>query len=471
VTSVGHYVHALATRAGSFFVRGCTAALLVLIAASAAHAQYALTAAWDRNTDSTTVGYRLFYGTSAGNYQWNVDAGNNVTAPLNVPAGRYYFVVRAYNSAREYGPPSTEVSTSVGATTAPPTANIQASLQSSNTALVSWQTTNAVSATINGASVSVSGQTTIAVTASTTFTLTARSSTGATATASASVTVTPPVAGGPPLEPLNVRATVAGTRVTLSWQPNPLGGVPTEYLLYAGTSKSGSNIVRARSVGNVQAVSFDLRAGTYYARVRARNALGTSRSSTPTMFRVGATLAAPTDLTASWQGSQVTLSWVAGAADSAALMPTSYVVEAGSSPGMADLATIPIGTVTSLTADVSAGVYFVRVRGVSATGDSNPTQDIVVAAPGSAQAPEGFSAGGQGSRVILTWSPPAGGESPLGYIIEAGSDPGETDIAVIRVGNVTQFATDAPPGTYFVRIRAVNAKGPGLPSHEIVIQK
>jgi hypothetical protein len=39
------------------------------------------------------------------------------------------------------------------------------------------------------------------------------------------------------------------------------------------------------------------------------------------------------------------------------------------------------------------------------------------------------------------------------------------------VGNVTTFTTEAPPGTYFVRVRAINAKGPGLPSNEVVVEK
>ena len=65
----------------------------------------------------------------------------------------------------------------------------------------------------------------------------------------------------------------------------------------------------------------------------------------------------------------------------------------------------------------------------------------------------------------------AGGEAPAGYVIEAGSDPGLSNIATIRVGNVTSFTTEAPPGTYFVRVRAINSRGPGLPSNEVIVQK
>jgi hypothetical protein len=78
---------------------------------------------------------------------------------------------------------------------------------------------------------------------------------------------------------------------------------------------------------------------------------------------------------------------------------------------------------------------------------------------------------GEGSMVTLSWTPPAGSEAPTGYLIEAGRDPGLSDIATILVGNVTTLSTEAPPGTYFVRVRAINALGPGLPSNEVVVQK
>jgi hypothetical protein len=443
----------------------------VLLAATAAHAQYRVTATWDRNSDSLTRGYRLYYGTASGNYQWSVDAGNNISAPLNLASGRYYSVVRAYNASNQYGAASNEVTFSVGAgTTNAPTARIQASLQAPNSALVSWQTTNATSATLNGTAVPVNGSTTVSVSATTTFTIVARNSAGATATASATVTVGPTNTSGVPLPPVSVRAAVSGNRATLSWRPNSSGGTPTDYVLYVGTYSWGSNVIGGRSVGNVLSVSSDLRNGSYYARVRARNASGISRSSEQVFFRVGTQLASPTGLTADWSGTQTTVSWVPSSADSPDMVPTNYVLEAGTAPGLADVAAIPLGTSTSFSADVPTGVYYVRVRATNDNGDSDPTPDIVVAAPGTAQEPTALTSGGEGSTVTLAWTPPVG-EAVAGYVIEAGSDPGLSDIATLQVGNVTTFTTEAPPGTYFVRVRALNAKGPGLPSNEVVVVK
>ena len=89
--------------------------LLLLMTASAALAQTTVTAQWDRNTDSQTAGYRLYYGTSPGSYQWSVDAGNQTSAPITLSSGSvYYFTVRAYDANFDYGSPSNEASIDLG---------------------------------------------------------------------------------------------------------------------------------------------------------------------------------------------------------------------------------------------------------------------------------------------------------------------------------------------------------------------
>jgi predicted phage tail protein len=257
----------------------------------------------------------------------------------------------------------------------------------------------------------------------------------------------------------------------MSWRANPAGGTPTQYLIYVGTTSWGQNIVKAMPLGNVQTISTTLPPGTYYARVRAQNAQGISSSSDQTVFRIGTRLASPTNLTASWSGTTTTLRWGASAADSAETTPTDYVLEAGTSPGRADVASLSLGTATTFSADVPAGVYFVRVRARNANGDSNPTQDLVVAPPGTAPAPRDLVAGGAGATVDLSWAPPAGGDGLAGYVLEAGSEPGLADIVTVPIGSATRFTTEAPPGTYYVRVRAVNGRGLGVPSNEVVVRK
>ena len=388
--------------------RSIVALTLVLLAAAAAHAQSTVTVSWDRNTDSYTAGYRLYYGTASGNYQWSLDAGNQTSAPVNLtPGSAYYMSVRAYNSRYEFGPPSSEATINLGTPTSAPTAQIQAVLQSANTALVSWQTTNATSASINGAAVGTSGSQTVTVTATTTFTIVATGAGGATARASA--TVSPTKTPGPPA-PASLTAGVAGPKVTLNWNPGSGGTPATEYLLYVSTDSGGQNVVDGHSLGDVLTISGSLPNGRYYARVRARNAAGTSISSNQVSFIVGKTLVAPTEFAVTWSGTTATLRWKATAADSLEDTPTGYVLEAGSNPGLSDVGAVNVGNVTSVSGEVSAGTYYVRVRSVNALGTSHVTTDIALIAPGAPAAPAALvetSPAGEGAATVnLRWTAP-----------------------------------------------------------------
>ncbi len=70
-----------------------------------------------------------------------------------------------------------------------------------------------------------------------------------------------------------------------------------------------------------------------------------------------------------------------------------------------------------------------------------------------------------GSTVSLAWSPGAS-PAPLGYIIEAGSAPGLSDIGRFPVGLATQVAANVAPGSYALRVRAIGAAGDGPSSSE-----
>ena len=173
--------------------------VFVLFAASHAYAQYPVMASWDANTDAYTAGYRIYYGTASGTYQWSVDVGNQTSAPLNLSPGNFFFAVRAYNASYEYGPQSSEATLTVGGSgsgggggggsTTAPTATINATLASPTWAIVTWSTNNATSMTINGNAVGPSGSAGIAVSGATTFTIVARNDAGQTATANVTVIV------------------------------------------------------------------------------------------------------------------------------------------------------------------------------------------------------------------------------------------------------------------------------------------
>lgn len=461
----------VARLAHSWLVGAAAVALLVVFSASTASAQTAsVTAVWDRNTDTLTTGYVVHYGTTPGSYAWSYDAGNLTSAQLTLTRGSiYYFVVRAYNTSALQGPPSNEATIDLRTTTPAPTATLTATLQNGNTAVVTWQTTNAVSATLNGASVPLNGTQNYPVSTTTTFTIVAANSAGATVTRSATVTVTPPSTSAPSA-PTNMAVAVSGARATFSWRAPSSGAAPTGYLVDVGVSGTTRMIASGHNVGNVLSVAADLPKGRYNARVRAANAAGISGYSNLYQFRIGRTLVSPSGFSVQWVGTTAVLSWTAPTADGAVEnVPTAYVLEAGTAPGMSDVATVNLGNVTRFSAPIPGGVYYVRVRAENAYGGSDPTPDLVLVPPDAPGAPNTLVASRVNSTVNLRWNAPAG-SSVSGYVIEAGSAPGLSDVARLQVGPGTTFSAVAPVGTYYIRVRALNGRGPGLPSNEVLVQ-
>src|SRR5262249_19014932 len=154
--------------------------------------------------------------------------------------------------------------------------------------------------------------------------------------------------------------------------------------------------------------------------------------------------------------------------------PTEYRIEAGSAPGLSDLAAFNTGNAfTSFFTTVSgSGTFFVRVRAVAGGVISNPSNEIVVTLESSALplAPILFSPQVVGSTVTLSWFLPSGSPAATSYIIQASSKAGgPPDLANFATGNTATSitATGVVPGTYFVRILAANNAGVGPASSEV----
>jgi hypothetical protein len=177
--------------------------------------------------------------------------------------------------------------------------------------------------------------------------------------------------------------------------------------------------------------------------------------------------APPTTLNGFTAGSVVTLSWTRPSAGST---PTDYVVEAGSAPGLSNLALFHTGNdATIYTAtNVGSGVYYVRVRSSNSAGTSAPTPDLVVTVGGPCGGSPFLTSQVSGTTVTLTWTPSPGAVS---YAIEAGSSPGRTDIVAIDTGNgqTTFVATGVGSGFYFVRVRATSVCGTSPASNEQLV--
>lgn len=107
----------------------------------------------------------------------------------------------------------------------------------------------------------------------------------------------------------------------------------------------------------------------------------------------------------------------------------------------------------------------VNVAGGATTAGINFGLAPLQAAPGS---PVGFTAVASGSTAFLSWSPPTSGGTAVSYILEAGLSPGTT-IGTLPVAGTSLSIPGVGPGTYYLRVRGVNAFGTGPVSGEVAL--
>jgi predicted phage tail protein len=187
-----------------------------------------------------------------------------------------------------------------------------------------------------------------------------------------------------PGPPSGLSVAVRGASLTFAWNAPAGGGAPTSYWIDAGSSVGLSDLASfpTGSAARSYVVS-GVPAGTYYVRVRAVNNAGTSASSNEVpVFIAGdgggvcsQPPAAPSGLRYAVRGSTVTVGWNAAGGS-----PTSYILEAGSFPGQADLLVNDTGTTatTMIATGVGRGTYFVRVHARNACGTSSSSNEVAI---------------------------------------------------------------------------------------------
>lgn len=167
-------------------------------------------------------------------------------------------------------------------------------------------------------------------------------------------------------------------------------------------------------------------------------------------------------------GTNVTLNWTPASTGPA---PATYVVQAGTGPGMSNFFDGNVGGVRQVSATLGAGRYFVRVRAVNAFGASDASNEVVLnVGPPVAPVPGAPVLAGtvNGTTVSLSWTPTAGG-TPTSYVLEAGTTAGASNVFNGNVGGGTQLAATVTPGTYHVRVRGLNTGGVGPVSNELIL--
>ena len=191
----------------------------------------------------------------------------------------------------------------------------------------------------------------------------------------------------------------------------------------------------------------------------------------PVLLAITSTSAAPpapANLVAHVVGSTVTLTWTAPVG------PVSgYILEAGSSSGLSDLARAAVGSAPAFVAPgVPAGTYFVRTRAFDGQGEGPPSNEVTVVVMGPCAAPPnapfGLTSAVSGQVVSLTWAS-SGGCPPTNFVLQVRT-AGLSNLALVNMGLTTSLSVAAPPGLYNVRVFAQNPFGTSGPSNEVIVQ-
>jgi hypothetical protein len=179
--------------------------------------------------------------------------------------------------------------------------------------------------------------------------------------------------------PTNFAAQTNGLQVTFTWGGSARA---SSYQLEVGSGPNLSNLF-VGDVGGGTSFTASGPAGTYFARLRGRAGATLSPPSNEITFTLGSVgpcvvPSAPTNLTFSKSGTNLTISWLAGAG------ATSYRLTAGTSPGASNAFDGNVGAATSQTfnvAGVPAGVYYLRVQSLNPCGNGGSSNEIAVTLP------------------------------------------------------------------------------------------
>jgi len=283
----------------------------------------------------------------------------------------------------------------------------------------------------------------------------------------------------PPGAPTNFRVVMNGSTGVFSWTApgSNTTGAAASYIIDGGFSPGATAISIPAGTGTSFTIT-GIPAGTFYIRVRAINAAGSSPPSnelTLGMSAAGVALPeAPNTVQAFMLDGLLTMTWLQPPRGGPA---TGYIVEAGSATGLTNIGSVTVPGRSLTFANVPPGFYFLRVRATNAGGASAPSPEVMIVVGGVAappNAPNFTSHTVSGSTVTLNWTAPVGGTPATSYIIEAGSAPGLSNLAVANTGSTatTIGFAGVPPGTYYVRLRAANAQGASVVSNErtIIVQ-
>jgi fibronectin type 3 domain-containing protein len=287
-----------------------------------------------------------------------------------------------------------------------------------------------------------------------------------------------PIYESPPGAPVLLSVVAGVSNMTLTWQAPSTGGSPlTSFTVLRSTNPGGeTSYVTGISPSATTYVDTGVSGGlTYYYKVEAVNAIGTSPASNELSGILPTVPSAPVLTTATPGNGQVSLSWTIPASGGSPL--TSFTILRGTSPGTESSYVSGIAPTVSNYIDTAATngtTYYYKIEALNLVGTSSPSNELS-ATPGSGvtvpQAPTLVSAVPASAHVTLNWTPNGNGGSALtSYTVLRGTVSGSETVLASGLNPGLQAYTDSAivdGTTYFYTVKAVNVVGSSFASNEL----
>ena len=272
-----------------------------------------------------------------------------------------------------------------------------------------------------------------------------------------------------------------GSKATLSWTPNADGGSALiDYSLQSLTANSSTAVWTDVATGlTVTSYEVDMPAigQSVYYRVAARNAIGLSPWSLQTMLNTPAGApGAPTGLSSTWTGSNLTLNWTPPT-ETGGVALRDYRVQVSRDNGTTWLDAIFTASTTVGVAAPAKGqtwLYRVAARNASQVQGAYSTTLSVSRQSTKPSSPSLTGARLSGTSAVITWNASAdnGGAVISGYRIESTPRDAVRWTEVTTVAGTALTATIAaggPGNQFFVRVIAINSVGESDPSATLLL--
>ncbi|MCE5296529.1 MAG: fibronectin type III domain-containing protein [Euryarchaeota archaeon] len=273
---------------------------------------------------------------------------------------------------------------------------------------------------------------------------------------------------------LDLTAIVVEGSVRLSWRaPEDDGGSAIEhYVVYRGNSVNDETVYR--TIGGSTLIFTDTNVNNglrYWYSIRASNAIGAGERSEDVAAVPITVPSVPTGLTASRNGTAVTLKWNAPGSDGGADI-SNYAIYRGFEGGEKTII-VTVGNVRTYT-DTSVELgenYRYHVTALNEAGEGLASNEVSIVPITPPSEPIGLVGVAGSGQVTLNWTAPegSGGSNISAYKVFRDDGTGAVNIAT--VGSVlTYIDEDVADGrSYLYYIVAVNNNGAGDLSNPIMV--